>query len=91
MTKRIVSDSTSSLQIPPSSSTPQFGRRAYGRQRHTSQATLARNIAYSIMYHYELGKDRPISFYTTDPHLQALVQVQLDAVTIVDDEPLATA
>lgn len=90
MTIRRVANSTSALQIPPSSSTPQFGRRAYGCQRQMSQHTMARNIADSIMYHYELGKDRPISHYTHDPHLSALVQAQLDALTWDDNEPVAT-
>ena len=61
------------------SPSPPFGRRAYGHQRRRSPQTLACHIAESILTHRNLGQDRDISGYTTDPDLQALVQAQLDA------------
>ena len=74
MMGRSVPNHTSVLQVP-SSPPPQFGRRAYGRQRRMSQATVARNIVESIITHRQLGDDRPISQYTDDSNTQALVQV----------------
>jgi hypothetical protein len=44
-----------------------------------SPQILARNIAESIITHRQLGQDRPISFYTGNPELHALVQARLEA------------
>ena len=87
MTEKSVANSTSVLQLsstlPPHS---QFGRRAYGHQRRMSQETIVRNITESIITHRQLGEDRPISQYTDDPHTQALVQTQLDAMALAAEE-----
>ena len=77
------SSSTSVLQSPPPL---QFGRRAYGRQRRMSPQIVARNIAESILAHRQRGEDRPISFYTSDPDTQALVQAKLDALVMAAGE-----
>ena len=80
MTQESVPNSTSVLQTSPvSSDRPRSGRRAFGWQRRMSPQILARNIAESIITHRQLGQDRPISFYTRNPHLQALVQARLEA------------
>ena len=80
MTTERLPNSTSVLQTSPvSSKQPRFGRRAFGSQRRMSAQTLARNIAESIITHRQLGQDRPIRFYTHNPHLQALVQARLEA------------
>jgi hypothetical protein len=79
MTSEKVPNSTSALQVP-SSPPPRFGRRAYGHQRRMSPQIVARNIAESILKNRQRGEDRPISFYTSDPTTQALVQAKLDAV-----------
>lgn len=81
MTKHKVSDSLSDLQVTVSHPL-QFGPRAFGPQRPTSQATVVRNIAESIITHRQLGQDRPISFYTRNPDTQALVQAKLDALAL---------
>jgi hypothetical protein len=47
---------------------------------------VARNIAESIIANRQRGEDRPISFYTSDPDTQALVQARLDAHAISADE-----
>jgi len=80
MTPVKVSDTQSALQ-PSSVSSAQSrpGRRAFGWQRRMSPQILARNIVESIITHRQLGQDRPISFYTSNPHLQALVQARLEA------------
>jgi hypothetical protein len=44
-----------------------------------SPQIIARNIAESILTHRQLGQDRPISFYTDNPELQAMVQARLEA------------
>ena len=81
MTTEILPNSTSVLQTSAvSSAQPRSGRRAFGRQRRMSPQTLARNIAESILTHRQLGQDRPISFYTDNPELQALVQARLEAI-----------
>ena len=80
-------NSTSILQVP-SSPPPQFGRRAYGRQRRMSPQIVARNIAESIIAHRQRGEDRPISFYTDHPDTQALVQAKLDALAMSADEAM---
>lgn len=81
MTEQSVPNSASVLQIlPPLPDQPQFGRRAFGRQRRMSQATVVRNIVESILTHRELGQDRLASFYTPDPETQALVQAKLDSL-----------
>jgi len=85
MTEQIVPNPTSVLQVP-SSPAPQFGRRAYGWQRRMSPQIVARNIAESILKHRQLGEDRPVSFYTHDPHTQALVQAKLDSMALAADE-----
>jgi hypothetical protein len=80
MTPVKVSDTQSALQPSSvSSAPPRFGRRAFGRQRRMSPQILARNIAESILTHRQLGQDRPISFYTDNPELQAMVQARLEA------------
>jgi hypothetical protein len=80
MTTLKVSDTRSALQPSSvSSAQPRFGRRAFGWQRRMSPYILARNIAESILTHRQLGQDRPISFYTESPELQALVQARLEA------------
>lgn len=87
MTTSRVANSTSVLQTsPPFSSPPQFGRRAFGRQRRMSPQTVARNIAESIIAHRRIGQNRPISFYTDHPDTQALVQARLDAYAFSADE-----
>ena len=80
MTHVKVSDTQFALQ-PSSvfSAQPRFGRRAFGRQRRMSPQILARHIAESILTHRQLGQDRPISFYTDNPELQAMVQARLEA------------
>ena len=84
MTTASVPNLTSDLQV--SSSSPQrLGRRAYGRQRRMSPDIVARNIAESIVTHRQLGEDRPISFYTPDPDMQARVQTKLDAMALAAD------
>ena len=80
MTHVKVSDTQSTLQpssVP--SAPPRFGRRAFGRQRRMSPQILARHIAESIITHRQLGQDRPISFYTGNPELHALVHARLEA------------
>ena len=62
-----------------SSAQPRSGRRAFGWQRRMSPQILARHIAESILTHRQLGQDRPISFYTDNPELQAMVQARLEA------------
>ena len=86
MTNSTVPNSKSVLQ--PDSALPpqQLGRRAYGHQRRMSQATIARNIAESIITHRELGDNRPISQYTDDPNTQALVQAQLESLALAAGE-----
>ena len=79
MTRESVPNSTPALQLS-TTSPPPLGRRAFGRQRPMSPDIVARNIAESITAHRDLGHDRPISFYTHDPHTQALVQAKLDAM-----------
>jgi hypothetical protein len=81
MTLNKISDSQSVLQ-PSSvaSAPPRSGRRAFGWQRRMSPQILARNIAESILLHRQCGQERPISFYTDNPDLQALVQARLEAV-----------
>lgn len=74
-------NSTSNLQVP-SSPQPQFGRRAYGRQRRMSPQIVARNIAESIIAHRQRGEDRPISSYTDHPDTQVLVQAKLDVLAM---------
>jgi hypothetical protein len=49
---------------------------------------IARNIAESIIAHRQRGEDRPISFYTSDPATQALVQAKLDAMALASDETM---
>ena len=90
MTSETVPNSLSVLQ--PSSVLPaqQFGRRAFGRQRRMSRATVARNIVDSILTHRQLGQDRPITFYTYDPATQDLAQDLLDALVMTADEAVAT-
>ena len=85
MTYNKVPNSTSTLQHS-STLSPQLGRRAYGSHRRMSQATVVRNIVESIITHRELGDDRPISQYTQNPHTQALVQAQLDALALAAEE-----
>jgi hypothetical protein len=81
MTQERLPNSTSVLQTSAvSSDQPRSGRRAFGCQRRMSPYILARNIAESILTHRQLGQDRPISFYTESPHLQALVQARLEAI-----------
>jgi len=80
-------NSTSALQ-PSSTPQPQFGRRAYGRQRRMSPQIVARNIAESIIAHRQRGEDRPISFYTSDPATHALVQAKLDAMALAANEAM---
>ena len=87
MTEQIVPNPTSVLQVP-SSPPPQFGRRAYGRQRRMSPHIVARNIAESILTNRQRGEDRPISFYTNRPDTQALVQAKLDAMALAADEAM---
>lgn len=79
MTTTKVSDIQSAVQ-PSSvaSAPPRSGRRAFGRQRRMSPQILARNIAESMLIHRQLGQDRPISFYTDNPELHALVQARLE-------------
>ena len=81
MTNVKVSDPLSALQ-PSSvaSAPPRSGRRAFGWQRRMSSDIIARNIAESICAHRQWEQDRPISFYTSNPDLQALVQARLEAV-----------
>ena len=80
MTTERLPNSTSVLQTSAvSSAPPRFGRRAFGRQRRMSPQIIARNIAESILTHRQLGQDRPISFYTDNPELQAMVQARLEA------------
>jgi hypothetical protein len=81
MTLNKISDSQSVLQ-PSSvaSAPPRSGRRSFGWQRRMSPQILARNIAESILLHRQCGQERPISFYTDNPDLQALVQARLEAV-----------
>ena len=80
MTTERLPNSTSVLQTSAvSSAQPRSGRRAFGRQRRMSPQTLARNIAESILTHRQLGQERPISFYTDSPQLQAMVQAPLEA------------
>ena len=83
MTLNKISDSQSVLQ-PSSvaSAPPRSGRRAFGWQRRMSSQIIARNIAESIVMHRQCGQDRPISFYTDNPHTQALVQARLEAQAI---------
>jgi len=81
MTHERLPNATSVLQTSAvSSAQPRSGRRAFGRQRRMSPQILARNIAENILTHRQLGQDRPISFYTDNPHLQALVQARLEAL-----------
>jgi hypothetical protein len=82
MTHDSVPDSTPVPQTSPFSSPLHLGRRAFGRQRRMSPQTLARNIAESILKHRQLGQHRPISFYTANPELQALVLAQLDGTAV---------
>ena len=94
MTLARVPNSTSIPQsaYPFSSQTP-FGRRAFGRQRPTSQAERVRHIVYSITTHRELGQNCSASFYTHVARRQGLVQDRLDTFVVTTDEvaqPLAT-
>jgi hypothetical protein len=52
---------------------------------------VARNIAESILKNRQRGEDRSISFYTSDPAIQALVQAKLDAITLAADEAMDEA
>jgi hypothetical protein len=52
---------------------------------------IARNIAESILAHRQRSEDRSISFYTSDPATQALVQAKLDAMALAADEAMDEA
>jgi hypothetical protein len=52
---------------------------------------VARNIAESILKNRQRGEDRSISFYTSDPATQALVQAKLDVMALAADEAMDEA